>query len=48
MFGPTAEALEARLLGEHKAYVFSLIQKFNEDVMPDEPYSERADIIVVR
>ena len=36
-----------RLLGEHKAYVFSLIQKFNQDVMPDEPYSDRADIIVV-
>ena len=36
-----------RLLGEHKAYVFSLIQKFNQDVMPDEPYSERDDIIVI-
>ena len=36
-----------RLLGEHKAYVFSLIQKFNEDVLPDEPYSDRGDIIVV-
>ena len=36
-----------RLLGEHKAYVFSLIQKFNEDVLPDEPYSDRDDIIVV-
>ena len=36
-----------RLLGEHKAYVFSLIQKFNEDVLPDEPYSDRSDIIVV-
>ena len=36
-----------RLLGEHKAYVFSLVQKFNEDVSPEEPYSDRNDIIVV-
>ena len=36
-----------RLLGQHKAYVFSLIQKFNQDVLPDEPYSERSDIIVI-
>ena len=36
-----------RLLGEHKAYVFSLIQKFNEDVVPNEPYSDRDDIIVI-
>ena len=36
-----------RLLGRHKAYVFSLIQKFNQDVLPDEPYSERDDIIVI-
>ena len=35
------------LLGEHKAYVFSLIQKFNKDVSPDEPYSDRNDIIVI-
>ena len=36
-----------RLLGQHKAYVFSLIQKFNEDVVPNEPYSDRNDIIVI-
>ena len=36
-----------RLLGQHKAYVFSLIQKFNEDVVPNEPYSDRDDIIVI-
>ena len=36
-----------RLLGEHKAYVFSLIQKFNEDIVPNEPYSDRDDIIVI-
>ena len=36
-----------RLLGEHKAYVFSLIQKFNQDVIPGRPYSDRKDIIVI-
>ncbi len=35
------------LLAEHKSVVFSLIQKFNKDVLPDEPYSERDDIIVI-
>ena len=35
-----------RLLRLHKPYVFSLIQKFNEDVLPNEPYSDRDDIIV--
>lgn len=35
------------LLGEQKAYLFSTIQKFNEDVNPDEPYSERDDVIVI-
>lgn len=35
-------------LEEHnKAYVFSLIQKFNQKVSPDAPYSGRDDIIVV-
>ena len=38
--------LEA-LLGQHNAYVFSLIQKFNQDVVPNEPYSDRDDIIVI-
>ena len=36
-----------RLLGEYKAYVFSLIQKFNQDVTPGKPYSDRKDIIVI-
>ena len=36
-----------RLLGEHKAYVFSLIQKFNQEVIPGKPYSDRKDIIVI-
>ena len=35
------------LLKENHRYVFSLIHKFNQDVNPDEPYSERDDIIVI-
>ncbi|WP_372522110.1 type I restriction endonuclease subunit R [Sulfuricaulis sp.] len=35
------------LLTLHKAYVFSLIQKFNQKVEPEQPYSERDDIIVI-
>lgn len=35
------------LLTEHKAFVFSLIQKFNRKVEPEQPYSERDDIIVI-
>lgn len=35
------------LLGEHKSYVFSLIQKFNQDTEGDKHYSERDDIIVI-
>ncbi|HOO77997.1 MAG TPA: type I restriction endonuclease subunit R [bacterium] len=37
----------ARLLAQHKAHVFSLIQKFNQDVDPEEGYSQRDDIIVI-
>ncbi|MGR9013275.1 MAG: type I restriction endonuclease, partial [Gammaproteobacteria bacterium] len=33
------------LLGQQKAYVFSLIQKFNQKV--DSPYTERDDVIVI-
>ncbi len=36
-----------RLLKENHRYVFSLIHKFNQDVNPGEPYSERDDIIVI-
>lgn len=36
-----------RLLKENHRYVFSLIHKFNQDVDPIEPYSERDDIIVI-
>lgn len=35
------------ILAENHAYVFSLIHKFNQDVKPGEPYSERDDIIVL-
>ena len=35
------------LLKENHRYVFSLIHKFNQDVNPHEPYSERDDIIVI-
>ena len=36
-----------KLLKEHKSYIFSLIQKFNQDVDPNEPYNTRDDIIVI-
>ena len=35
------------LLSEHKSVVFSLIQKFNQEVSEDEPYNSRDDIIVI-
>jgi len=35
------------LLNQHKAYVFTLVQKFNKDVDPNDPYSDRNDIIVI-
>ena len=35
------------LLGQQKAYVFSLIQKFNQKVDPNTPYTERDDVIVI-
>ena len=38
--------LERRLKENHR-YVFSLIHKFNKDVDPKQPYSERDDIIVI-
>ena len=37
----------SRLLSEHKSYIFSLIQKFNQNVDPAEGYTERDDIIVI-
>jgi type I restriction enzyme R subunit len=39
--------LRSFLEDHNKAYVFSLIQKFNQTVSPDQPYSLRDDIIVV-
>jgi len=37
----------SQLLSLQKAYIFSLIQKFNKDVDPDEGYTKRDDIIVI-
>jgi type I restriction enzyme R subunit len=39
--------LKAMLADAHKGYVFSLIQKFNQLVTPDNPYSTRDDVIVI-
>ena len=36
-----------RLLAEHKSHVFSLIQKFNQDVDPETGYTKRDDVIVI-
>ena len=36
-----------KLLKENHRYLFSLIHKFNKDVDPKRPYSERDDIIVI-
>ncbi|MBL7965107.1 MAG: type I restriction endonuclease subunit R [Flavobacteriales bacterium] len=35
------------MLKEHKAYVFTLIQKFNKDVDPASPWTLRDDVIVM-
>ena len=35
------------LMKQNHRYVFSLIHKFNKDVDPKEPYSERDDVIVI-
>lgn len=36
-----------KLLGQHKAFVFSLIQKFHQDIDPAIGYSQRDDVIVI-
>ena len=36
-----------QLLQQNHRYLFSLIHKFNQDVTPGEPYSDRDDIIVI-
>lgn len=43
---PNGEKLKEMLV-QHKAYVFTLIQKFNQDVDPEVGYSPRNDIIVI-
>lgn len=42
----TGEELK-HLLRQNHRYIFSLIHKFNQDVDPHEPYSDRDDIIVI-
>ena len=42
----SGDDLEKRLKENHR-YLFSLIHKFNKDVDPKQPYSERDDIIVI-
>ncbi len=42
----SGEGLEKTLKENHR-YVFSLIHKFNKDVDPRKPYSDRDDIIVI-
>ena len=37
----------ATLMSQQKAYVFTTIQKFNQEVDPDEGYTRRDDIIVI-
>ena len=37
----------SQLLAQHKSHIFSLIQKFNQDVDPHEGYTQRDDIIVI-
>ncbi|MEX1277040.1 MAG: type I restriction endonuclease subunit R, partial [Bacteroidota bacterium] len=36
-----------QLVGEHKSHVFTMVHKFNQDVDPANPYSQRDDIIVI-
>jgi type I restriction enzyme R subunit len=37
----------SQLLSQHKSHIFSLIQKFNQNVDPDYGYTQRDDIIVI-
>ena len=37
----------SQLLAQHKSHIFSLIQKFNQDVNPEEGYTQRDDVIVI-
>lgn len=42
----SGEHLEG-LLNQHKAYIFTLIQKFSKDIDPEAAYSKRDDIIII-
>ena len=44
---PRSGAELRKLLGERLPYVFTLIQKFNQDVDPAAPYTTRDDVIVL-
>jgi len=44
---PTSGRHLAELMTRHKAYVFTTIQKFNQEVDPTEGYTKRDDIIVI-
>ena len=44
---PTSGKHLAELMTHHKAYVFTTIQKFNQNVDPQEGYTKRPDIIVI-
>jgi len=37
----------SQLLAQHKSHIFSLIQKFNREVDPNQSYTQRDDIIVI-
>lgn len=44
---PTSGRHLAELMSQHKAYVFTTIQKFNQEVDSNEGYTRRDDIIVI-
>lgn len=44
---PTSGKHLAELMTHHKAYVFTTVQKFNQNVDPQEGYTRRPDIIVI-
>lgn len=44
---PTSGRHLAELMTHHKAYIFTTIQKFNQEVDPNEGYTRRDDIIVI-
>jgi len=43
----SGDHLKQLLSDHHKGYVFTMIQKFNQDVDKEDPYSNREDIIVI-